>query len=64
MVKNLKDLIRGTIYSDLNTVIEAYQFFKETPGVEIIAIKQKIKELNNITVNFVFQKRFIGEMQF
>jgi len=43
---------------------EAYKFFKNTPGVEIFAIKNKIKKLGNITVNFIYEERFIGEMQF
>jgi len=60
----MKDLVRGTIYCKLDTVIQAYTFFKQTPGVEIIAIKEKIALLNNITVNFIYENRFIGEMQF
>ena len=58
----MKDLVRGTIYCRLDTVIHAYKFFKQTPGVEIIGIKEKISLLNNITVNFIYEKRFIGEM--
>lgn len=60
----MKDLVRGTIYSDLHRVIDAYIFFKDTPGVEVVGIKQKIALLNNITVNFVYGRRFIGEIQF
>ena len=64
LVKDMKDLVRGTIYSNLNEVIAAYKFLKETPGVKVIAIKEKISSLNNITVNFIYQNRFVGEMQF
>ena len=60
----MKDLVRGTIYSDLQDLIKAYKFFKQTPGVEIIDIKEKIKTLSNITVNFIYENKFIGEMQF
>ena len=42
----------------------AFKLFKNLPGIEIIGIKQKIQELNNITVNFVYDQRYIGEMQF
>jgi len=42
LVKDMKDLVRGTIYSELDQVIEAYNFFKDTPGVEIIDVKEKI----------------------
>ena len=62
MIKDLKDLVRGTIYSDLQHVIEAYELFKKLPGIKVVAVKEKTKELNNITVNFVYDKRFIGEM--
>ena len=31
-IKDMKDLIRGTIYSKLENVIDAYKFFKETQG--------------------------------
>jgi len=60
----MKDLVRGTIYSNEDTLIDAYEFFKNTPGVEIIAIKEKIDSLSNITVNFIFENKYIGEMQF
>jgi len=56
LIKDMKDLVRGTIYSDLGQVVEAYKFFKNTPGIEIIDIKEKIKKLRNVTVNFVFNR--------
>ena len=60
----MKDLVRATMYTRLEHVIEAYKFFKDTPNVKIIAIKEKMKLLGNITVNFIYKDRFIGEMQF
>ena len=44
--------------------MEAYKHFRSTPGIEIIAVKdvEKLKVLQNITVNFIFENRFIGEM--
>ena len=62
LVKTMKDLVRGTIYSNLENMTEAYKLFKNTPGVEIIEIKNKIKKLGNITVNFIYEEKFIGEM--
>ena len=56
LIKDMKDLVRGTIYSDLGKVVEAYKFFKNTPGIEIIDIKEKIQKLRNVTVNFVFNR--------
>ena len=64
IAQDMKDLIRGTIYSKPDKVIEAYKYFKKTPGIKIINIKEKIDDLNNITVNFIFEGKMIGEMQF
>ena len=60
----MKDLVRGTIYTKLDCFMDAYKFFKNTPDVEIIGIKEKLEDLGNITVNFIFKEQFIGEMQF
>ena len=51
----MKDLVRGTLYSKLDKVVDAYKFFKDTPDVEIIDIKEKMKLLGNITVNFIYK---------
>ena len=64
MIKDMKDLVRGTIYCRLENVMPAYHLFKNVPGIQIIDIKQKIASLNNITVNFIYEQRYIGEMQF
>ena len=64
LIKDMKDLVRGTIYCSLENVMAAYHLFKNVPGIQIIGIKQKIAALNNITVNFVYEQRYIGEMQF
>jgi len=55
LVSNMKDLIRGTIYSDFDNMINAYKFFKETPDIKIIGIKEKIQLLSNVTVNFIYK---------
>ena len=60
----MKDLVRGTIYSKVENVMAAYHLFKNVPGIQIVDIKEKIQKLNNITVNFVYDERYIGEMQF
>ena len=38
----VKDLVRGTITTELNDLSSAYKHFKDTPGVEIVAIKEKL----------------------
>ena len=64
LIKDMKDLVRGTIYCKLEAVLPAFKLFKNTPGIEIIAIKDNITKLSNITVNFIYESRYIGEMQF
>ena len=61
----IKDLIRGTIVVDkMENLKDGYDHFRKTPGVEIIEVKDvdKLLKLQNITVNFIFESRFIGEM--
>jgi len=60
--QKVKDLIRGTITTNINEMHEAYLYFKETPGVKVFAIKEKLDKLQNITVNFIFMDKIIGEM--
>jgi len=64
----MKDLVRGTINTGgkVQDLYTAYEWFKETPGVKIMEIKdiQKLEKLQNISINYIFEDRFIGEMQF
>ena len=61
----MKDLIRGSIFAECDEMKEAYQYFKRTPGVKIVHMKtlEKMKDLSNVTVLFVFENKFVGEMQ-
>ena len=43
LVRDMKDLVRGTIYCKMEKVPEAYNLFKSTPGVRILSIKEKMK---------------------
>ena len=60
----VKDLVRGTITTDLSELTLAYKNFIKTPGVRVVGIKENLEKLQNITINFVFRESFIGEMQF
>ena len=61
----VKDIVRGTItVTSVDELSLAYQHFNQTPGVVIVSLEEKLKKLQNITVNFVFEDKFIGEMQF
>ena len=64
--EEVKDLVRGTVFTDRTDTWQAYKHFKTLKGVRIIEIKDMytVLELQNITVIFVFEERFIGEMQF
>jgi len=43
--EKVKDLIRGTITTDIGDMYEAYLHFKQTPGVEVFAMKEKLDQL-------------------
>jgi hypothetical protein len=61
----VKDIVRGTItVNHIRQLKDAYDHFRQTPGVVVVSMKEKLKKLQNITVNFVFEDKFIGEMQF
>ena len=36
----LDDIVRGTIISDISEVHQAYEHFSQTPGVEVIAVRE------------------------
>ena len=40
--EKVKDIVRGTIISDIRNLFEAYLCFKNTPGIQIVAIKEKL----------------------
>jgi len=59
----VKDLVRGTIIvNGIDQLKLAYEHLTTTPGLEIVEIKEKLLTLENITVNFVYQDQFVGEM--
>ena len=64
--EKIKDLIRGTINTggNIDEMYTTYEWFKRIEGVEIIDIKdiEKLDKLQNISVNYIYQDRFIGEM--
>ena len=60
----VQDLIKSTIVVDLKDMWEAYAHFKTLKGIRIIQIKdlETVIDLQNVTVLFVFDERFIGEI--
>ena len=41
--QKVKDLVRGTITTDVEDLRLAYEHFGKTPGVRIVAIKNRLK---------------------
>ena len=41
----IKDIVRGTITLDIQQMYNAYNHFKNTQGVKIVAIKEKLYSL-------------------
>jgi len=66
--EKVKDIVRGTVNTggSIKDLYSAYEHFKKTPGVEIIDIKdiEKLDKLQHISVNYIYEDRFIGEMFF
>jgi len=60
----VKDLVRGTIVADIKDLWDCYQHFKKLKGVRVFEVKSlgKMNLLQNVTVNFIFEERFVGEM--
>jgi len=56
-------LIRGTIIvNGLEDLKEAYEHLTKVPGLEMVDIKDKLQTLENITVNFIYNDEYVGEM--
>ena len=52
----MTDLIRGTIIVENPMhIIKVYHIIESCPEVKIIRIKEKLKTLQNITLNFIFK---------
>jgi len=41
---NVKDLMKGAIETDIVEMQDAYRHFKATPGINVIAIKDELRE--------------------
>ena len=61
---NLKDLMKGCIETEIVELQDAYRHFKNTPEIEITRIKEELRDFQKVTVNYIYDERFEGEMEF
>jgi len=58
----MTDLIRGTMLVVPDAFLEAYKHLCSCKQIKVIRIKNKLRELGMLTVNFIFNDECIGEM--
>ena len=59
----MTDMIRGIIVTNPQKVFDAYVHLTQCRDIEVFRIKEKLNELQTVTVNFVFKDMIIGEVQ-
>lgn len=64
MFDNIRDLLQGSITSPLNEIQDAYLHFKQMKDIRIIKVDEQLESRRIIIVNFVFQEKIIGEIEF
>jgi len=64
MFDNVLDLVQGQIETDVNGLKEAYEHFKSSDKIQIVKVKEQLWDFQKVTVNYIFDKAFIGEMDF
>jgi len=64
--QHLGDMVRATIcVQSIAELWDAYTWFKKSGVFEILKVKDKLtSDLKNITINFDFDNKIIGELQF
>ena len=64
MFDNVLDLVQGQIETDVDGLKEAYEHFKSSDKIQIVKVKEQLWNFQKVTVNYIFDKAFIGEMDF
>lgn len=61
---NVRDLLQGSIETDLYDMQDAYLRFKQIPNIQIIKVTDMLDKLNKVKVTYVFNQQIIGDMEF
>lgn len=56
--------MRGSIETDITELMDAYKHFKATPGISMTHINDELREFQKVTVNYLYNDTFYGEMEF
>lgn len=62
--ETLKDTIGLTVTCPIEEIYDAYDHFRCIPNVHVVAMEPKLDTLNMVEVTFIYNKAFIGTMQF
>ena len=60
----LKNLITGSIDTNLEFVPKAYEFFKSAAGIRVISVNDEIETNRRVCVRFLFNDAVMGTMLF
>lgn len=61
---SVSQVVTGYIKSDLSQLQKMYEKFKNTKGLKIVSIQEKLQQNLKVTVQFVFDETIGGEMVF
>ena len=58
----MTDIIRATILVPPDRMLDAYRHLCECDRIDVIRIKDKLHQMQHITVNFLYDLKCIGEV--
>lgn len=56
--------MKGCIETEIVELQDAYRHFKATPDIKVNSIKEELRDFQKVTVNYTYDARFVGEMEF
>ena len=60
----VRDLVQGSVEASVDSLQAAYEHFSGMKTIKIIGVKQDLWTFQKVTVHYVFDEAFVGEMDF
>ena len=60
----VNDLVQGSIEASVVELEDAYRHFAGMPQIEIVGVTEQLRDFQKVTVHYVYDQAFIGEMDF
>ena len=60
----VRDLVQGSVEAGVESLRAAYEHFKTMKTIKIVGVKQDLYTFQKVTVYYVFDEAFVGEMDF